>query len=132
MKKLLTLISLAAFTLGASSCCAIFGSSSGQYRTETSQVRACGYDTITEEIHTPGDAKSGMGGSVQIVEKKVPRYKMVTKKVKIPCPDCTRAYCPDSGCCGSTSEQTMQMATSQGATGSPHIGLIPTMRKLTE
>jgi hypothetical protein len=32
--------------------------------------------------------------------------------------------------CGTTSESTMRMATAQGGVGSPHIGLIPTMRPL--
>lgn len=37
-----------------------------------------------------------------------------------------------SSCCGTTSEAFMKTSTSQGSTGSPHIGLVPTMRKLTE
>ena len=53
------------------------------YRTETRQVKTCRYDIVTEEIVTPGDAKSGKGGMVQTIEKKVPRYKTVTKKVRV-------------------------------------------------
>jgi hypothetical protein len=132
MKNLLMLVSLVAVSLGFSSCCSMFGSFSQNagYRTETRQVKACGYDIVTEQIVTPGDAKSGIADTVQTIEKKVPRYKTVTKKTKIPCGKCARLYCPKKDCCGSTSEQVMNMATSQGPVGSPAIGLIPTMRKL--
>ena len=131
MKNLTLLLSLAAISLGFSSCCSMFGGgSSAGYRTETKQVKACGYDIVTEEVYTPGDAKSGKGGMVQTIEKKVPRYKTVTKKTCLGCRSCTRFFCPKKDCCGTTSESTMRMATAQGATGSPHIGLIPTMKPL--
>jgi hypothetical protein len=132
MKNLLMLVSLVAVSLGFSSCCSMFGghADTAGYRTETRQVKACGYDIITEEVIIPGDAKSGKGGMVKTIEKKVPRYKTVTKKVKIPCGKCARLYCPKKDCCGTTSEQTMNMASAQGPVGSPHVGLIPTMRKL--
>ncbi len=132
MKNLALLLSLAAISLGFSSCCSMFGFS-GQgsgYRTETRQVKTCKYDIVTEEIITPGDAKSGKGGMVQTIEKKVPRYKTVTKKVRVSCGSCVRFYCPKSDCCGTTSESTRNMATAQGGVGSPHIGLIPTMKPL--
>ncbi len=128
MKKLLSLLILSALSLGLSSCCSMFGwgkSNAGE-RTETKNV-ITGYNVITKEVRTGG--KNGM---VQIVEKKIPRYATVVTKVKTPCPSCTRYYCPKKDCCGTTSESTMKMATAQGATGSPHIGLIPTMRKLAE
>ncbi len=129
MKKFLKFLPLIAITLGFSSCCSMFGlgSLSAGYRTETKQVKTCHFDTITEEIHT-----GGKGGMVQTVEKKVPRYKTVTKKVYVPCQKCTRYYCPKKDCCGTTSESTIKMATAQGPTGSPSIGLIPTMKKLAE
>jgi len=125
MKNLLLLASLVAVSLGFSSCCSMFSSRSAEYRTETRQVKTCKYDTVTETIHTGG--KDGM---TQTVEKKVPRYKTVTKKVKVKCNSCTRFYCPKKDCCGTTSESTMKMATVQGGTGSPHMGLIPTMKPL--
>ena len=132
MKKLALLLSIAAISVGFSSCCSMFGTNFGTagYRTETKQVKTCGHDIVTEEIYTPGDAKSGLGGTVQSIEKKVPRYKTVTKKTRILCGACTRFYCPKEDCCGTTSEYTMRMATAQGGTGSPHIGLIPTMKPL--
>ena len=129
MKNFLLLVSLLAVSLGFSSCCSMFGGfSSVSYRTETRQVKTCGYDTITEEVFVPGDSKSG--GMTQTVEKKVPRYKTVTKKIRVACGSCTRYYCPKKDCCGSTSEFTRQMATAQGGVGSPHIGLIPTMKPI--
>lgn len=131
MKNLALLLSLAALSLGFSSCCSMFGNpSQASYRTETRQVKTCGYDIVTEQIVTPGDAKSGKGGMVQTIEKKVPRYKTVTKKVRIPCGSCTRFFCPKKDCCGTTSESTMRMASVQGSVGSPNLGLIPTMREL--
>jgi hypothetical protein len=132
MKKLALLLSIAAVSLGFSSCCSMFGTGGcgAGYRTETKTVKTCGYDIITEEVVTPGSAKSGKGGMVTTVEKKVPRYKTVTKRVRVKCPPCVRTYCPTKGCCGTTSESTMRMATAQGGVGSPHIGLIPTMKPL--
>ena len=130
MKNLLLLASLVAVSLGFSSCCSMFGlpSQSAGHRTESRQVKTCFYDTVTEEVWVGGSAKSG--GMMQTVEKKVPRYKTVTKKVRIPCGSCTRFYCPKKDCCGTTSEYTMKMATAQPAVGSPFIGLIPTMKPL--
>lgn len=133
MKNLAFYLSLAAISLGFSSCCSMFGTGSAQfagYRTETRQVKTCHYDIVTEQVVTRGDAKSGMGGMVQTIEKRVPRYKTVTKKVRIACGPCVRHYCPKKDCCGTTSESTMRMASAQGSVGSPNIGLIPTMREL--
>ncbi len=128
MKNLVLLLSLAALSLGFSSCCSMFGgiSQSAGYRTETRQVKTCGYDIVTEEVYTG----SGKGGMVQTVEKKVPRYKTVTKKVRIPCGSCVRYYCPKKDCCGTTSESVRVMSSAQGPVGSPHIGLIPTMKPI--
>ena len=102
------------------------------HRTETVQVKTCGYDIVTEQVYTSGSAKGGKGGMVETIEKKVPRYKTVTRKVALKCPDCVRFYCPKDDCCGTTSDSLMRMATAQGPVGSPHIGLIPTMKKLAE
>jgi hypothetical protein len=132
MKNLVLLASLIAVSLGFSSCCSMFGvhSQSASYRTETFKVKTCGYDTVTEQVVTPGDSKSGKGGMVETIEKKVPRYKTVTRKVRIPCGSCVRVYCPKKDCCGTTSESTRLMASSQGSVGSPNIGLIPTMKPI--
>jgi len=132
MKNLALLLSLAAVSLGFSSCCSMFGTSAqnGYYRTETRQVKTCGYDIVTEEVVTPGDAKSGKGGMVQTIEKKVPRYKTVTKKVWVSGGSCVRFFCPKKDNCGTTSESTRVLASAQGPVGSPHIGLIPTMKPI--
>lgn len=132
MKNLVLLAALIATSLSFSSCCSMFGNhaNTAGYRTETRQVKTCHYDIVTEEVYTRGNARNGKGGMTQTVEKKVPRYKTVTKKVRIKCGPCVRYYCPKKDCCGTTSESTLQMATAQGAVGSPHIGLIPTMRPL--
>lgn len=129
--KNLALLFLAAISLGLSSCCSMFGLSnqSAGHRTETRQVKTCKYDIVTEEIYTPSSAKGGMG-TTQTIEKKVPRYKTVTKKTRVSCGACVRFYCPKKDCCGTTSESTRRMATVQSATGSPHMGLIPTMKPL--
>lgn len=128
MKNLALLISLIAVSLGFSSCCSMFGTpnQTAGYRTETRQVKTCFYDTVTEDVWV-GDSKSGM---MQTVEKRVPRYKTVTKKVRIPCGQCTRYYCPKKDCCGTTSQMTINMASTQGSSGSPNLGLIPTMKPI--
>ncbi len=110
----------------------MFGVPTGNagYRTETRQVKTCYYDIVTKEVMTPGDSKSGKGGMVQTVEERVPRYKTVTRQVRIPCSQCARYYCPKKDCCGTTSESTMRMASVQGSVGSPNLGLIPTMKVL--
>ena len=109
----------------------MFGTSlNTNYHTETRQVKTCGYDIVTEQVITHGDAKSGKGGMVQTIEKKVPRYKTVTKRVYTSCGPCVRLYCPKKDCCGTTSESTRVMASAQGSVGSPNIGLIPTMKPI--
>lgn len=133
MKKLALCLSLVAISLGFSSCCSMFGMPSPQYagyRTESHRVKTCGYDIVTERVVTPGDAKSGKGGMVQTIEKKVPRYKTVTTKIPVPCGPCVHFFCPKKGCCGTTAESTMRIASAQGSVGSPNIGLLPTMREL--
>ncbi len=129
MKKLLSLFTLAALSLGFSSCCSLFGSQTGTagYRTTTRQVKTCGYDIVTEQVRTGG--KDGM---TETIEKRVPRYKTVTTRKRVPSGPCVRHYCPAKDACGTTSESYMKMASAQGATGAPNIGLIPTMRKLAE
>lgn len=127
MKKASFLLIGLFLAFGLSSCCSMFGSSSchaGKYQ-ETYKVKARGYDIVREEVVV--DAKSGL---TEVRETKVPRYKEKTRTVKVKCPKCTRFYCPKKGCCGSGGEQIRKMATAQGATGSPHIGLIPTMKPI--
>ena len=48
------------------------------------------------------------------------------------CPDCLSKFDPKDECCGNLSEAVIQRASAQGWDGSPHIGLIPTMKPLAE
>ena len=128
MKILLTLVSLA-FVAVTFSSCTMFGRKSwvAGYEEETYERKTCGYDIIREEIVI--DAKSGL---TEVKETKVPRYKTVTKKKRVPCPKCTRYYWLSDGCCGSSTEDARKMATAQPSSGSPFIGLIPTMKPIAE
>ncbi len=132
MKNLFFLASLIAVSLGFSSCCSMFGYSDqyAGYRTVTRQVKTCYYDVVTKEVMVPGDSKSGKGGMVQTVEERVPRYKTVTSRVPIPRTPCVRHYCAKKDACGTTSHETIVMASAQGSVGSPNIGLIPTMKPI--
>ncbi len=128
MKKLALLLSLAVVSLGLSSCCSMFSFpniTAGSYE-KTYEAKSCGYDIVrTEKVV---DAKQGL---VEVVETKVPRTTTKTKKVWISCPKCTRYYCNKDGCCGSSTKAARKMATAQFS-GSPHIGLIPTMKSIVE
>lgn len=123
MKKLLQIISLVAVSISFSSCCSMFaGLAPAQYRTE--KVKTCGYETVTQEVPVAGSK----GGLTQTVTTKVPKYKTVKRVVY--CGSCTRFYCPDKDCCGTTGNGVRKMASAQGSVGSPNIGLIPTMKPL--
>jgi len=132
MKNLFMLVALAGATLGFSSCCSMFGkhTNANGYRTETTQVKTCGYDIVTEQVLVKGGSKSCKDGLFVTVTKKVPRYKTVTKKVPVRGGPCVRMYCPKTECCGTTAEETLRMASVQGSSGSPNLGLLPTMKKL--
>lgn len=123
MKKFLQLASLLVVSISFSSCCSMFsGLAPAQYRTE--KVKTCGYETITQEVPVAGSK----GGLTQTITTKVPKYKTV--KHVVYCGKCTRYYCPDKDCCGTTGPGTRKMATAQGGVGSPNLGLIPTMKPL--
>ena len=124
MKNLLLLLSLAVVSFGLSSCKTFSRPAAfAAYNGTTSQRKLCGYDVVREEVLV--DAKSGL---TEVRETKVPRYKTVTKKERVPCSKCTRYYWLSDGCCGSSSEEARKMATAQPSSGSPFIGLIPTMK----
>jgi len=132
MKPLLMLVSLVAVSLGFSSCCSMFGKHTriAGYRTDTHQVKTGKYDLVTEEVFIKGASNSCKDGLVQTVTKKVPRYKTVTKEVRLSCGPSTHLYCPKKGCGGTTSDATLNMTSSQGSSGSPSIGLVPSMKKV--
>jgi len=132
MKKLALFLSMAVASLGFTSCCSMFGTHTDEsrYHTVTYQVKTWGYDTVKREIVTPGDAKSGLAATTRTVEEKVPHYKTVTKKVRNSCDQCVRFYCPRKDNCGTTSASTLVISSAQGSSGSPNIGLIPTMKTI--
>ena len=115
---------LAVTTLGLSSCCCLFSGSNNKYT--TTETRICGYKTVTKEVPVSGNGSKG-GMLTETVTVKEPIYKEVNKKQTI---KCVRSYCPKSGPCGSTSDELIRMSSDQGSTGSPHIGLIPSMKVL--
>lgn len=121
--KNLFLCSLCAVTaLGLSSCCCLFGSNN-KYKTKETVL--AGHKTVTKEVQVATGAKGGI--ETQTVSEKVPVYKERTKTHRV---KCVRSYCPRPGPCGTTSEKIVKMSTSQGSVGSPHIGLVPTMKPL--
>jgi len=86
---------------------------------------------VTEQQTQVYDAKGGMSVAPvqqEVVQTKAVRYKTV-KRIHYSGP-CVRPYCPDKVCCGTTGPRTRQMASVQGSTGSPNLGLIPTMKPL--
>ena len=103
MKNLFMLVSLIAVSFGFSSCCTMFGahSNTAGYRTESHQVKTCGSNVKT-----------------------------VTTKVRVACGAGVHFYSPKKDCGGSTSQETLNMVTTQGSSGSPSIGLVPSMKKL--
>lgn len=89
-----------------------------------------------------------------LIDKEVTKYKCVTRtvdpgpkggqpyevtekiaftetvKVKPPCGICGSIYDPSPGCCDIISPAVLKRATTQGGTGEPHMGTIPTMKVL--
>lgn len=130
MKALLP-FAVAVAALGLSSCCCMF-SAPAKADYVTVQKKVCGRKhVVVDQVWVPGDPgpKGGMakGGMYQPVEREVVRYKEVKKKVRCRCIDW---FCPDRDCCGTTGPMTIARASAQGWSGSPHVGLIPTMKKL--
>ncbi len=123
MKMFLSYAAIAAAVLGLSSCCCLFSGLSGpEYRKVTK--RACGYDKVEQQV-VVGDSKSGM---TQTVVTKVPRYKTVKQLVY--CPPSVRWYCPGRGCGNTMGKSMPKLVSAQGWSGSPEIGLVPTMKPL--
>lgn len=76
---------------------------------------------IEEEVYTEG----GKGGTVKV---RRPIVTIVRKAVK--CAPSGSWYCADDDCGDVPSSHILRRATAQGASGEPHIGLIPTMKVL--
>jgi len=76
---------------------------------------------IEEEVFAEGDK----GGTTKV---RRPVVKTIRKAVR--CSSCGSWYSDDSECCGIVSSQVLRRATTQGASGEPPVGLIPTMKEL--
>ncbi len=123
MKSIAQLIGLGLLASFLSSCC-WFTCDEDAYK----EVEETKYKTVKNVV----DAGYGpKGGVAYTTEEEVPYT--VTKRVKIDkCGKCNTSYCPKPGCCGTVGEEVLKRATTQGGTGEPHIGLIPTMKVLAE
>ena len=123
MKPLLSYAALAAAVLGLSSCCCLFGGlSNAEYSSVTKRV--CGYDKVVQQVQV-GGSKSGL---TETVTTKVPRFKTVKKVAYCPFP--VRFYCPGQGCGNVMGKNMPKLVSAQGWSGSPNIGLVPTMKPL--
>lgn len=110
MKNALKLLALALLSAAFTSCCGLglcSDSIHGEQKTTT-------YETV------PAGPKGGMDVQVPVV---------TTTKVKHPCTKCGSSFCAKD-CCGIISKQVLSRRTTQGSSGEPHLGLIPTMKAL--
>lgn len=117
MKTIVRLLALAIVTFSFSSCCGL---------------RPCwGSLTAQKEVTTYEESQSTVytDKSSQVVTNRVPVTR--TEKVKLRCFKCGSSFCPKPQCCGIVSKEVLARATTQGGTGEPNIGLIPTMKDLT-
>jgi hypothetical protein len=122
MKNLFLSALCAVTALGLSSCCCLF---SGNNTYTTKETKLAGHKTVTREVTVATGSKGGL--VTETVTEKVPVYKENTRRHRTVC---ARTYCPAKGACGTTGEGVLKMSTAQGGVGSPHIGLIPTMKPL--
>ncbi len=132
MKAFLSFAIAGIALFGLSSCC-LFNAPTMPVTT-TKTVKACGYKTTKEKVWVPGttDAKGGMltEGYYETIEHKTPQYK--EKQTHHWATNCWHVYYPDSEGCGTTGPKTRKMASAQGWSGSPHVGLVPTMKPLVD
>jgi len=123
MKSIAQLIGLGLLATFLSSCCWLT-CDKGAYK----EVEETKYKTVKNVVDGGIGAK---GGVAYTTEEEVPYT--VTKRVKIDkCGKCLSTFCPTPGCCGVVGEEVLKRATVQGASGEPHIGLIPTMKVLVD
>jgi len=118
MKTTLQLFTLAILSLAFSSCCGLLPCPGGL----TAEKEVTTMQNATTTYYT--------GKSSFEVHHKVPVTHTVT--VKKACTKCGSSFCPKPECCGIVSDTVLARATSQGGTGEPQLGLIPTMKKLAD
>ena len=116
MKTTIQLLALAVLSLAFSSCCGL--------------LPCVGSLTANKEVTTYEEQQVTVysGKTSQVVTQRVPVTK--TKKVRHFCWKCGSSFCPKPQCCGIVSPKVLARATSQGGSGEPGIGLIPTMKDL--
>ena len=116
MKTTIQLFALALLSLSFSSCCSLLPC--GGSLTAKKEVT-----TYKESQRTVYTDKSSYDVTVRVPVTK-------TKRVRFHCFRCGSSFCPKPQCCGIVSPKVLARATTQGGTGEPHIGLIPTMKDL--
>ena len=133
MKKIAILPLFALVALLLNSCCATCFKKSSFSHSGCSLCGGSNYvekevvEWVEEEVYVDSGAKGGPGSTVM---QRRPVVKTV--KVRVECGDCGTYWCPEKGCCGTLSDAVYSRVTTQGGTGEPHIGLVPTMRVLAE
>ncbi len=120
MKKLAFIPAILGLALIFSSCGLSCNGCSKKKYVEIEQV-----EWIEEEVIADPGPKGGTGETV-----KVRRPVVKTVRMAVRCTPGSSVYCPDTDCGGTVSSQILRRATSQGASGEPHLGLIPTMKEL--
>ena len=120
MKTAHKFIALVIAGFGFVSCCGIDNNFSCGTKKVEKEVTA-----YKEKVGTVTPGGKGSMPYTKIVKTPITK----TVRVDEECV-CTDEYCPKPDCCGRLSDEVVKRATIQGATGEPHIGLIPTMRPL--
>ncbi len=114
MKTAAKFLALAFVAFGFSSCC---------------NIGLCGdspkkkvKETVTEYEQVEVEGAKGVTYESRPVTK--------TVCVDKGCEPCTYHRCVERTCCGGLADEFVNRATVQPSTGGPHMGLIPTMKKL--
>ena len=129
MKKIAQLIGLGLFALVLSSCgfggCCAGGKTVrvGCENRPATTKQVTKYRMV-KRLVDPGPK----GGQPYEVTERVAFTETV--KVKSSCGICGSIYDPSPGCCDVISPAVLKRATTQGGTGEPHMGTIPTMKIL--
>ena len=127
MKKLAFFPAVLLLVFAVSSCCftCVKGKHFGFAGCEKRHVEYEETEWIEEEVYQDYGAKGGKGGTVTV---RRPVVKTVRKAIK--CTQCGSWYCAAPDCCDTVSSAVLRRATTQGGSGEPHIGQIPTMKVL--
>lgn len=120
MNTALKYISLGIVGVALASCCGYDNNYSKGYKNiEKTKT------TFEEKVVTFSPGGKNAVPYTKVV--KVPTTETYTVKEKCVCTD---SYTPRPDCCGVLSKEVIKRATTQGGTGEPFLGLIPTMKPL--